>query len=56
MEVSRQLHTPAALPQVEGLPAPLYHWTRCWVGSRAGLDTFLISLKSVSILLFCSAA
>jgi len=35
MEVSGQLHAPAALPQ----RAPGSHWIGGWVGSRAGLDT-----------------
>jgi hypothetical protein len=35
MEVSRQQHTPAALPLVKRLGT---HWTEDWVGPRASLD------------------
>jgi hypothetical protein len=37
MEVSGQLHGPAALP-LEKEP-PRTHWIGGWVGLRAGLDT-----------------
>jgi hypothetical protein len=37
MEVSGQLHAPAALPF--GGRAPSTHWIGGWVGPRAGLDT-----------------
>jgi hypothetical protein len=37
MEVSGQLHTPAALPPRERTPDT--HWIRGWVGPRAVLDT-----------------
>jgi hypothetical protein len=36
MEVSGQLHDPAALPQER---APSTHWIGRWVGPRAVLDT-----------------
>jgi hypothetical protein len=36
MEVSGQLHAPAALPP--GERAPGTHWIRCWVSPRVGLD------------------
>jgi hypothetical protein len=35
MEMSDQLHAPAALPQGRDLGT---HWIGGWVGSRAGLD------------------
>jgi hypothetical protein len=35
LEVSGQLHAPAALPQGEALRS---HWLGGWVGPRAGLD------------------
>jgi len=35
MELSGQLHVPAALPLGE---IPGYHWIGGWVGLRAGLD------------------
>jgi hypothetical protein len=36
MEVSGQLHAPAALPK--GKQPPGTHWIGGWVGPRAGLD------------------
>jgi hypothetical protein len=36
MEVSGQLHAPAALPP--GKESPGIHWIGGWVGPRAGLD------------------
>jgi len=39
MEVSGQLHAPAALPPVKELPGT--YWTGGWVGSRAVLDAVL---------------
>jgi len=35
MEVSGQLHGPAALPRER---VPCMSWLRGWLGSRAGLD------------------
>jgi hypothetical protein len=37
MEVSGQLHTPAALP-LEKFPSPVTNWIGDWVGPRAVLD------------------
>jgi hypothetical protein len=42
MEVSDQLHTPAALPP--GEVGPGTHWIGGWVGPRAGLDVVEKSL------------
>jgi len=36
MEVSGQLHAPAALPQGKSFWYP-FHWISVWVGPRAGL-------------------
>jgi hypothetical protein len=36
MEVSGQLHAPAALPPTERAPGT--HWIESWVGARAVLD------------------
>jgi hypothetical protein len=39
MEVSGQLHAPAALPPRERAPGS--HWIGGWLGTRAGLDQML---------------
>jgi hypothetical protein len=45
MEVSGQLHTPAALPS-RGR-APDTHWIGGWVGTRASLDTVTRKIPSL---------
>jgi hypothetical protein len=38
LEVSSQLHAPAALPQEKDPPPPDTHWIGSWVDPRTGLD------------------
>jgi len=46
MEVSGQLHAPAALPPKERAPGT--HWIGGWVGPRAGLDAVAKSRNPVT--------
>jgi hypothetical protein len=48
MEVSGQIHAPAALPLKEKDPGA--HWIGGWVGPKAGLDSVVkVKLPSASL-------